>query len=264
MKTHYQTLNLSNNASQEEIKASYRKLAMAHHPDRGGDAEVFKSINTAYSVLSNETTRMEYDESINQRTRANPFSGFGSWAQYFQEEMERGSMGGRSHRSPVQTVAIEVELKDILVGKAFSVSLNGTPVMITVPKMFPHGEKIIMPGMAARVYGDQYTDLHVVVRWKLPPGVSVSGLDVYYSIEISVLSLIFGGDVKIDLVDNTSVEITIAENTKPNTTMRVIGRGLKANSGEVGNMFVQITATMPKPDDALYVDLKSYLATKAS
>jgi curved DNA-binding protein CbpA len=67
---HYDTLGVSPQASAEEIKKAYRKLSMQHHPDKGGDAEQFKKISEAYSILSNEEKRSQYDN-------PDPFSGLG-------------------------------------------------------------------------------------------------------------------------------------------------------------------------------------------
>jgi len=60
-KNYYDILWVSKNATTEEIKKAYRKLAMKYHPDRWWDAEKFKEINEAYSVLSDENKRREYD-----------------------------------------------------------------------------------------------------------------------------------------------------------------------------------------------------------
>jgi molecular chaperone DnaJ len=57
----YDILGVSKSASQEEIKKAYKKLALQHHPDKGGDEEVFKKISGAYSVLSDEQKKAEYD-----------------------------------------------------------------------------------------------------------------------------------------------------------------------------------------------------------
>ena len=64
-KDYYKILEVPRTATQEEIKKSYRKLAMKYHPDRNkGDKtseSKFKAINEAYAVLSNEEKRKQYD-----------------------------------------------------------------------------------------------------------------------------------------------------------------------------------------------------------
>lgn len=61
MSDYYQVLGVSKNASEEEIKKAYRKLAHKYHPDKGGDEKRFKEINEAYQVLSNKEKRAQYD-----------------------------------------------------------------------------------------------------------------------------------------------------------------------------------------------------------
>ena len=72
MEDFYQILGVSENASQDEIKKAYRKLAVEHHPDKGGDENKFKKISEAYDTIGDENKRSQYD---NQRR--NPFAGMG-------------------------------------------------------------------------------------------------------------------------------------------------------------------------------------------
>lgn len=65
--TYYQALNIPPNSSPDEIKSAFRKLAMTHHPDRGGDAVLFDAVQSAYSTLSDPVKRMEYDSSLKRR-----------------------------------------------------------------------------------------------------------------------------------------------------------------------------------------------------
>ena len=61
MTDYYKVLNIDKNASQDEIKQAYKKLAKIHHPDKGGDKEIFQKVQTAYETLSDEQKRQEYD-----------------------------------------------------------------------------------------------------------------------------------------------------------------------------------------------------------
>ncbi|UTC65159.1 DnaJ domain-containing protein [Treponema sp. OMZ 788] len=73
MQNYYNILNVSNNASEDQIKQAYRSLAMKYHPDKNPDNKIaeekFKNISEAYSVLSDPKRRRDYDLSI-----ASPFS----------------------------------------------------------------------------------------------------------------------------------------------------------------------------------------------
>ena len=57
----YKVLSLSKDASLEDIKKRYKKLARKYHPDKGGDPQLFVYIDTAYKILSNNELRYEYD-----------------------------------------------------------------------------------------------------------------------------------------------------------------------------------------------------------
>ena len=64
---HYQSLGLKFDATQEEIKSAYRRLAGVHHPDRGGSPEVFHRIQAAYEVIGQPKSRREYDLSWSRK-----------------------------------------------------------------------------------------------------------------------------------------------------------------------------------------------------
>jgi molecular chaperone DnaJ len=72
MEDFYQILGVNQNASQDEIKKAYRKLAVEHHPDKGGDENKFKKISEAYDTIGDENKRSQYD---NQKR--NPFANMG-------------------------------------------------------------------------------------------------------------------------------------------------------------------------------------------
>lgn len=64
MENYYDILGVSKSATQEEIKKKFRELSKKHHPDKGGDEEMFKKINEAYSTLSVPDKRAEYDNPV--------------------------------------------------------------------------------------------------------------------------------------------------------------------------------------------------------
>src|ERR1700739_2755455 len=77
MKDYYTILGIAKNASEEDIKKAYRKLAHQYHPDKaGGDEKKFKEINEAYQVLSDKNKRAQYD----RFGTADPMGGFGGGA----------------------------------------------------------------------------------------------------------------------------------------------------------------------------------------
>ena len=59
---HYDVLGVAKDANVAEIKKAYKKLAMVHHPDKGGDPEKFKEVSAAYDVLSDDAKRSEYNQ----------------------------------------------------------------------------------------------------------------------------------------------------------------------------------------------------------
>ncbi|GAC1387619.1 MAG: molecular chaperone DnaJ [Candidatus Saccharimonadales bacterium] len=85
---YYEVLGVNKGASPDEIKKAFRKLAIEHHPDRGGDEAKFKEVNEAYEVLKDSSKRQRYDQfghagvgSSAASDGANPFAGFGGQGQ---------------------------------------------------------------------------------------------------------------------------------------------------------------------------------------
>jgi len=80
---YYDVLGVGKSASADELKKAFRKKAIEHHPDRGGDENKFKEVNEAYEVLKDDKKRQRYDQfghagvGGNGGGDGNPFGGFG-------------------------------------------------------------------------------------------------------------------------------------------------------------------------------------------
>ncbi len=79
---YYDILGIGKSASADEIKKAFRKAAISHHPDRGGDEAAFKEVNEAYEVLKDPSKRQRYDQfghaGVGGNGGGNPYEGFGS------------------------------------------------------------------------------------------------------------------------------------------------------------------------------------------
>jgi molecular chaperone DnaJ len=82
---YYEILGVAKNASPDEIKRAYRRLAREYHPDKGGDEKKFKEINEAYQVLSDPQKRSQYDQygqTFEQARQGGGFSGFNGYRDF--------------------------------------------------------------------------------------------------------------------------------------------------------------------------------------
>lgn len=88
---YYEVLGVSKDASADEIKKAFRRAAIEHHPDRGGDETKFKEINEAYEVLKDADKRKRYDQFGHAGVGGNGFGGFGGQGQ--EMHFDFGDMG---------------------------------------------------------------------------------------------------------------------------------------------------------------------------
>lgn len=128
MSNHYEVLGLARDATGEEIKKAYRKLARQYHPDvySGADAEAkFKDVTHAYEVLSDPQKRRIYDTTGNENgTQSGAGAGFSGAGFAFQDIFETffGGQGGaqgpapRTRRGQDALIAVRVDLRDAVFG----------------------------------------------------------------------------------------------------------------------------------------------------
>ncbi len=142
---YYEVLGVGKNASADELKKAYRRAAVQHHPDRGGDEAKFKEISEAYEVLKDESKRKRYDQfghagvGSSAASDGNPFAGFGGGAQDFSFDFGDlglgdifgsffgGSTGGgrarKNHGQDVET-NVEVSFEQAVFGTEINLNLT--------------------------------------------------------------------------------------------------------------------------------------------
>jgi molecular chaperone DnaJ len=119
---YYTILGVSEDATQDDIKKAYRKLAKENHPDKGGDEEIFKNISIAYDAIGNEESRKKYDFE-----RKNPFSGIkGQYGEAFRAAFRNMHRGHESqeHRVHTKTIAVDITVLDSFQSKEKQFEFN--------------------------------------------------------------------------------------------------------------------------------------------
>lgn len=241
---YYSILGVNKNATAEEIRKAYRDKAKAHHPDRGGDPEVFKKVNEAYETLSNQEKKAEYD---------NPQPQFHFNTGNFEDVFNVFFGHAHIRRNRDLKIAINITLEEVATGKDVILnyaSLNGKPLTSTI-KIHPgveHGEVIKFKYLGDDLYPNlPKGDLLVQVRILKHEIFDREGRNLRTNIEISVLDLVLGTKVEIITLSKSKILVNIPAGTHPGTVLSVNGHGLPDRlSNQIGNLYITIKGFTPK------------------
>ena len=160
--SYYDILNLKPDASQNDIKKAYKKMAMKHHPDKGGDEKLFKEIGEAYQVLSNEQQRQIYDqfgkEGLNgEMPQNNPFD-------FFQQMFGGGMRQQQQIRIEPLKVPVSLSLDD---------AYSGLSKTLSFTRMIPNPDKKVPKGFKGNVQEylmEQKVEKEIIIPQGAKPG----------------------------------------------------------------------------------------------
>jgi len=272
---YYKILGISKDATQEDIKKAYRKLARKYHPDLNKDnpnaQEKFQEINEANEVLSNPDKRKRYDEygenwkyaeelekqkkrqtKEQSGTREGTFwysddntSGFSDFFEELFGNRYRNynrAMRGKDYESELHLTLRQAaeEQKQIL-------NLNGKNIRITIPAGVADGQVIKLRGYGEPGKGDAPDgDLYITFRIKEDPTFKRIGNDLYTTTTIDLYTAVLGGEIILDTL-NGKVKVKIKAGTQNNSKIRLKEKGfpIYKQSGKYGDLILSIQISIP-------------------
>lgn len=277
---YYNTLGLQQNASDDEIKTAYRKMAMKHHPDRGGDEKKFKEIEEAYRTLSDPEKRRMIDMGIDPNSVAGGPRGFNQGpfefhfgSDNFQDIFNNFGFGfnRQQRRNKSLSVAVAINLEDALVGKDINAEIS-TPngkkklVNINIPPGVEDGQQIKYKNMGDHSIPDiPPGDLIVNIRVNAHPTFQRDGDMLLIKKSITVWDAILGTTLSIRTIDNKTLNISVPAGTQPETMLSCKGEGMiNIRTRQRGNLLIKILVDVPKNLNQESLELVKELKTKHS
>lgn len=252
MNNPYQTLGVERNASTDEIKRAYRRLASQHHPDKGGDKTKFQEIQGAYDTLNDPQRRAAFD---NPRSQFQNFGFQNNGPFDFQSVFDIfGTRFQQPHQPRTQQarMSLWITLNDVAQAGPKTISVGshlGTQtVEIEIPAGIDDGDTVQYPGI-----GPGGMDLVITFRIHPNPRWERQGLNLISEQVVDVWDLILGCEVQVTDILNTTLSVSIPAGTQPGTMIRLKSRGLRNRSGQNGDWFMRVQTRIPKdiPEDLL-------------
>ena len=256
---YYSILGIARTASPEQIKKAYRKLAMTHHPDRGGDHTQFANINSAYDTLSNSDKRNAYDRPqqanpFGQQQGQNPFAGTP-----FEHHFQHGFGQQQQRQTPRNrdiTVQADIELAEVLTGKNLIIQYQlqtgkMETVTVDVPAGAKHSDTIQYEGLGDDGH-PRYPrgNLLVRIRVKKNKHWQRDADNLITKRDVNVFDLLLGCVILVTTLENKKLELKVPQGTNPGQTFNIPGHGLpNMQTGKRGNCYITIGIDIPKITD---------------
>lgn len=270
-KSLYETLEVNENSSADEIKKAYRKLARKYHPDVNKDKdaeEKFKEINAAYEVLSNAQKKQQYDQYGDSMFGGQNFHDFaqgqgqgvdlddilrqmfggGGAGGFGNSGFSQGGFGGFEQPDLDTQAQITVAFDVSVLGGKQHISLNNDSFDIKIPEGIKDGQKIRAKGKG-KSYQGQRGDLIIKVNVAQSPEYEREEFTLTKVFDIPLKTALFGGKVEIKTI-HKDITLKIPKNTKQNQKFRVKELGvLNRKAGAKGDLYLKVNIVLPKIDD---------------
>jgi len=274
---YYEVLGVKREASEDEIKKAYRKLARQYHPDRNpGDKQAearFKEIQDAYDVLSDKTKRGQYDRfgfagadggfhpGGGGQTfhwggggpgfeQIDPAQAEAIFSQIFGDLGGMGGMpgmGGRRGRGPRQrqeapppaVSELAIPFQTAALGGTVSLRVDGREIDVKIPPGVEEGQTIRLGGQ-----GPGGVDLHLRLKIQPHPFFRREGNNLILEVPLSLPEAVVGTKVDVPTLDGTRLTVKVPPGTSSGARLRLRGKGIKG-----GDQFIEIKVVVPAPKD---------------
>lgn len=261
MKSLYKTLEIGENASADEIKKSYRRLARKYHPDVNPDKsaeEKFKEINAAYEVLSDPKKKAQYDAHGDAMFGGQNFSDFarggagGDISEILRNLFGDGNFGGFGGFGGFQDLdiesAIEIPMRLAILGGKQLIRTQMESFEIKIPAGVKNGEMIRAAGKG-RMIGKNRGDLLLKISVAPDPDYEQNGDDLTKNFDVPLGIAMFGGAVDVETLYK-NVRVKIPQNTKNSQKFRVKELGAKnRKTGKMGDLYLRANVILPNIQD---------------
>ena len=267
---YYKILEIDKDASTDDIKKAYRKLARKFHPDLNpNDKEAhkkFQQINEANEVLSDPAKRKKYDQYGKDWQHAQHFEKQGhSQARYesytggdFSDEGDFSSFfeslfgGGPRQRTTKFrgqdfNAELHLQLTDVLKTHQQTLAVHGKNIRITIPAGIENGQVIRLKGYGAPgVNGGPSGDLYITFVIADDPKFKRIGNDLYTTAKLDLYTAILGGETVIDTLDG-KVKMKVSPETQPGSKVRLKAKGVPVykQEGQFGDLYVTYEVKLP-------------------
>lgn len=269
-KDYYKILGVDRGASKDEIKKAFRKLAAKYHPDKkDGDEAKFKEANEAYTVLSDDKKRAQYDQfGSNFSGGHGGFSGFegfdfsnfsqgfgGAGAQFDIGDILNQMFGGRGGYSRIRrgadiSVDTTISFKESIEGVNKTVNIQRNDgskeeISFKIPAGIDDNEMLRLTGKGESIQNGRPGDLYVRVHVLPHSFLKKEGHHLVGRLSVKLSDSILGSTKEIETLDG-KLNLKIPKGITHGEVLRVRGKGVKLPNGISGDLLIQIFIETPK------------------